>query len=168
MRVDMKLVRALLREIREGKRGGARLSRHALSDLTHSKDSTMPRINAQTIHNIETGKSKEPGFHTIARLVEAMGLTVSDFCRQIEGLPPATLVADHGTTPADPRGRHDPAAPSTAPYTTDDLRTVSEAIGSYLVDAVDRAISARKQAPTPRRKRAGNRARAGTHRRRDS
>jgi transcriptional regulator with XRE-family HTH domain len=55
-----------------------------LSTKTADEANGLSAIDAQTISNIERGKSKDPRFLTVVRLVLAMGLTLSEFFLQIE------------------------------------------------------------------------------------
>lgn len=85
--VEMKALRDALREQREQLVGG----RDKLSAKT--KAPGRNRISAGAIQKIEEGKTKEPQWSTIARLVEAMGLTLSQFSVLLESqtntdLPP--------------------------------------------------------------------------------
>src|ERR1051326_2120382 len=81
--VDVKRFREVLRKAREGEllRAG-KLGRPALSKLTAATGTTP--VNAQTIKNIEDGINVDPGIATVSRIVEAMGLSLSEFFLQIE------------------------------------------------------------------------------------
>lgn len=115
--VNMDRFRLELKAAREGRsalRRGERLGRPGLSKRTKTDQGTA--VNSQTIKNIEDGLIADPGLVTVARIVEAMGLTLSQFFAQIEGLPAAspqstTEEPAKGATQHD--GRTVPAASAT-------------------------------------------------------
>lgn len=76
--VDMERFRKTLREQRKKHVGG----RPQLAKRTAA--SGKKPVHPQTIRDIEAGEIEDPGVLTVARLVEAMGLTLSDFFLQFE------------------------------------------------------------------------------------
>jgi transcriptional regulator with XRE-family HTH domain len=84
-----------------------RLNRNwSLDDLAEKSG-----VNRSTIHDIETNTGGKPQIGTIARLVEGMGLTLSQFFARIEGLQ-AHDVSETLPTPApNPHGNHGSSNP---------------------------------------------------------
>jgi hypothetical protein len=83
--VNLERVRAELKAAREGigLRQGPKIGRPALSRMTQAGFDKP--VNSQTIKNIEDGRIADPGIVTIARIVEALGLTLATFFARVEG-----------------------------------------------------------------------------------
>lgn len=92
--VNLARVRSELKAAREGTglRRGPKIGRLALSRLT--QEGFDKPVNGQTIKNIEDGRIADPGIVTIARIVEAMGLTLATFFARVEGVDPSRHSTD--------------------------------------------------------------------------
>ena len=81
--------RETLKAAREGRslRTGPKIGRPGLAKLT--KDDGWPKeIHSQTIKNIEDGVTADPGVVTIARILDALEITLSDFFAHVDGAMP--------------------------------------------------------------------------------
>ena len=87
--VDAERFRSVLRECRER----TVKTQEALSAATADEEEKIAPIDTQTISNIERGVTKDPSILTVARLVEAMGLPLSEFFLQIERQTDADSIA---------------------------------------------------------------------------
>lgn len=133
-------IATVLREMRAGTIGErSKVSQGKLSARTDTGDPSMPPIHKQTIHNIETGTVRDPGFVTVARLVEALGYSLQDFCRCLAGeqiaaaKPPSEGEVSRESAPI--------SSSTTSIASPEDFKIVIDALGKYLMEAVDRAAA---------------------------
>ena len=149
--VDLDAVRATLRAERLHRRW-------SLDDLAEKSG-----VNRSAIHDIETNRKGKPRLETIAKMVEGMGLTLSEFFARIEGLKaPSPASTNRAVVLSTEHG-----GGNTVHTPTDD-RTVLFGGFSAIVEAIDRAadriIGAREQAATPRDRAPARDARRRGHR----
>lgn len=146
-------LRVVLRQLRTD----ARLSPEELA--------TEADVSRSTIYRLENGEIEEPDLQTLRRIVGALGVTLSSFFAQIEGLKgPRTelqnLPSENQTRTAD---ASTPLPTSDAALSTTDLAALITAgvsgLGESLERAIDRAadriLTAREPAATPRDRQAG-------------
>lgn len=147
--VDLAAVRARLRKERKARDW-------SLDDLAEKSG-----VNRSTIHEIETSATGKPQFETVGRLIEGMGLTLSEFFTRIEGLHSRALTptGQADLQSASPEAGDD-AALSAADRSADAYVRMQfvEALAEQLVKTLDRLVSARapnRSAKTtkPRRRR---------------
>jgi len=152
--VDVDRFRGVLKEVRVGKspiRQGDKLGRPSVSKATRDAFHKIA-VSAQTIKNIEDGETQDPGIVTIARIIEAMGVRLSDFFLQVE-------------EPSAPPVRTPPLASTELPDADPDpalVARVSQDLTILFTKFITRAVAAHHRsapgagAATPRRRRRGH------------
>lgn len=116
--MDVTVFRETLRELRKRLVG----SQGELSARTKTDADETP-IDTQTISDIETGASKNPGILTVARLIEALpGVALSTFFAHVEG----------NTTPASVTSDQNPVTPEGGPADDDETLPTPEQERTYI------------------------------------
>lgn len=166
--VDVERFRETLRKLRQNEvpnGRGMKVGRPALSKLT-DRGAARP-VNSQTIKNIEDGRIVDPGLVTVARIVDALGLSLTEFFAHVEGVTSAVIGADQGSDlPAVPEGgsRDVPASPDSSPVSRAEIAELQQRIETLeadltrsrrlATDLVTRSAPARKKGGKTKQRRA--------------
>ena len=116
-------------------------------------------VNRSTIHDIETNADGKPQMATVARLVEGMGLTLSEFFARIEGLKPQPLTAQNALSSQGIQSAEvalggsvvsGGGVPSNDFVHEAIIIGIAEQLADRFAAAIDKLADARRQAPVPR------------------
>lgn len=150
--VEIQHVGIVLRQLRE--------AAHYTQLEWASKTKGTPRINAQTISQLERGRTKQPKLPTIARLVEVMDVPLSTFFADVERLqnpslylggPSAKNVVEERAPDAAPLPPPPPPFAITEVDLTRTLRSISAVLGREgVLSLIQRLVEASEQTPKTR------------------
>jgi transcriptional regulator with XRE-family HTH domain len=110
-----------------------------------SEVSGVDRAAIHKIENTKTYPTYEPGIDTFKKIIEAMGLTLSEFFGRIEGLSPTGQTDQQSHSPISPEAEANHGRDLSAAERADLIvqRTFIAALAEEIVGAVDRLVEAR-------------------------